>query len=318
MSEFNGLLQVSGLDPAASDFVGHPGDVSPRVATVSEVLANAQSWESTLIKINDVTLSGGTTYNGSITVTDPTGAMIMFTRSAATFSGTTLPTGTVSLTAIVSDFNAPQLIIRNTGDVSGGGGSSCTENTAACFRERFHDGITTISSGTLKGVVISDRTTESVHGLSVYVQDATGGIVVRLTGDHTFALGDEVSFNLAGGTVSEFNGLLQINGIDPADGTVQSHPGDVTPRIATITEVLTNAEAWESTLVRINNVTLSGASTFSGEVTVTDATGTITMFTRALATFSGQTLPSGTVDVIAIVSQFNETQLIVRSPADVQ
>jgi hypothetical protein len=318
LSEFNGLLQVSGLDVAASDFLSHPGDVTPRAATVAEILANAQAWESTLVQINDVTLSGGTTFNGSITVTDATGAMIMFTRSAATFSGTALPSGEITLTAIVSEFNAPQLIIRNLNDVGGGGGPVCTENTAACYRERFNAGTTNIASGTLEGVVISDRTTESVHGLSVYVQDATGGIVVRMTGDHTFALGELVSFNLAGGMMSEFNGLLQINGIDPTDGTVISQPGDVTPRTATIAEVLANAEAWESTLVRINNVTLSGASTFSGAVTVTDATGTITMFTRSAATFSGTTLPSGTVDLIAIVSEFTETQLIIRSPADVQ
>lgn len=319
LSEFNGLLQVSGLDVTASDFVSHPGDVAPRVATVAEILANAQAWESTLVQINDVTLSGGATFNGSITVTDATGAMIMFTRGAATFSGTALPTGEVTLKAIVSEFNAPQLIIRNLNDVSGGGGGPvCTENTAACYRERFNAGTTNIASGTLEGVVISDRTTESVHGLSVYVQDATGGIVIRVTGDHTFALGDLVSFNLAGGDMSEFNGLLQIEGIDPTDGTVLSHPGDVIPRTATIAEVIANAEAWESTLVRINNVTLSGATTFSGAVTVTDATGNLVMFTRGAATFSGTTLPTGTVDLIAIVSEFNETQLIIRSPSDVK
>jgi hypothetical protein len=47
--------------------------------------------------------------------------MILFTRSQATFAGNAIPTGLVTITALVSEFNAPQLIIRNTSDVSGGG-----------------------------------------------------------------------------------------------------------------------------------------------------------------------------------------------------
>jgi hypothetical protein len=47
--------------------------------------------------------------------------MVMFTRSQASFANTALPSGMVTITGIVSEFNAPQLIIRNTSDVTGGG-----------------------------------------------------------------------------------------------------------------------------------------------------------------------------------------------------
>ncbi|MDQ3017995.1 MAG: choice-of-anchor J domain-containing protein, partial [Bacteroidota bacterium] len=99
----------------------HPGDVTPRVATVADVLANAQAWESTVVKLNDVTLSGASTFSGEVIVTDATGSMIMFTRSQSTFAGNALPTEIVSVTALISEFNAPQLIIRNANDVPGGG-----------------------------------------------------------------------------------------------------------------------------------------------------------------------------------------------------
>jgi hypothetical protein len=112
---------VEGITLAAASVSGQPGDVTPRDATVAEVLANAQAWESTLVRIKDATLGDNTVYSGSVTVTDATGSMVMFTRSQASFANTALPSGTVTITGIVSEFNAPQLIIRNTSDVTGGG-----------------------------------------------------------------------------------------------------------------------------------------------------------------------------------------------------
>lgn len=121
LSEFNGLLQIDGLAASDASFEGHPGDVTPRVATVAEVLANAQAWESTVVRIDNVTLSGSSTFSGEITVTDATGSMLLFTRPQSTFGGNALPADTVSITAILTEFDVPQLIIRNANDVSGGG-----------------------------------------------------------------------------------------------------------------------------------------------------------------------------------------------------
>jgi hypothetical protein len=48
---------------------------------------------------------------------DGTGTIAMFTGTTATFSGLATPTVPVTLTAIVSDFNAKQLLMRNAGDI---------------------------------------------------------------------------------------------------------------------------------------------------------------------------------------------------------
>jgi hypothetical protein len=73
------------------------------------------------VKIDKALLTDNTIYNGSVTVSDGTGSMVLFTRSQSTFANEPLPTDTVSIIAIVSEFNTPQLIIRNSSDVSGGG-----------------------------------------------------------------------------------------------------------------------------------------------------------------------------------------------------
>ncbi len=318
MDEYFGLLQVDGLSLGAVTLVGTPGDVTPREATVQQVLTNAQAWESTLVKIKDVTLSGNSVFDGSVTATDASGAMILFTRSQSTFAQSALPTGLVTLTVIVSEYDTPQLIIRNIADVTGGGTGGGDEFDITEIRQLFASGSTTAPSGTIQGVVISDFASQSVTGRNLYIQDATGGIVVRFAQNHTFAIGSELKITLNGGALSEFNGLLQIDGINNTAATVVGTPGDVSPRITTVSEVLSNHGSWESTLVSIPNVTLTGNTVYNGEVTVSDGTGTIIMFTRSASVFAQDAIPGATVTLTGIVSEFNVPQLIIRTTADVK
>ena len=108
-------LELSEVPIASVTHLG-TGSVTPNVVTASYVLANLATLESTLIKTIGATLSGGTsgTYKASVNVNDATGSYIMYTRTAATFSGTTYPTGTVSVTGFLSNFNGiPELILRD-------------------------------------------------------------------------------------------------------------------------------------------------------------------------------------------------------------
>jgi hypothetical protein len=209
-------------------------------------------------------------------------------------------------------------MIRDLDDVMMNG-DRCSSNvlTTSSLQALYAQGTTTAPGGSLRGVVISDYTSASVTGRNLYIQDATGGIVLRFTANHDFALGDQILVDVGGGALSEFNGLLQVDGLDPAAAEVESHPGDVTPRDATVLEVLTNAQAWESTLVRISNAILTDNTIFNGSVTVTDATGSMVMFTRSQSTFANNALPTGEVSVTAIVSEFNAPQLIIRNASDV-
>ena len=80
-------------------------------------MANANAWESTLINVQSANLNGGTTYGDfGVMINDASGSMAMFS-GFATFASTALPTGTGDVTAVVSDYNGTQLLIRTLADV---------------------------------------------------------------------------------------------------------------------------------------------------------------------------------------------------------
>ena len=150
------------------------------------------------------------------------------------------------------------------------------------------------------------------------LQDSTGGIVIRFTSNHSFVPGDEVEVNAGGLTLSDYNGLVQIINV-PGSAATKTGTGTITPRIATTAQIQANASAWESTLVTIQNATISGSATWSGTTQINDGTGILNHFTRSAATFSATALPSGNKTFTGIVSNFNGVQLNIRDPAsDVQ
>lgn len=319
LSEFNGLVQVNNVPLGNAVSQGNGTLPSPRVATVAELLANGDAWESTLVQIVDATLNGGPTYGDGATVTDGTGNLPIFTFFSASFSGNQLPTGEGTLTAILSNFNGLQLNMRNAADADfEGGGGDPQEITAAELRALFEGGASAVPAARmLKAVVISDVGNGNLTGRNMVVQDASGGIVVRFTEDHSFALGEEVEVNVSGMELSEFNGLLQVNNV-PNANAVSFGPGTLpTPRVATISEVNDNLEEWESTLVEIIDVTFPEGGTYNGLKTLEDATGTIGMFTRGDATFSSSNVPTEEFTIIAIVSQFNDAQVVIRNLNDI-
>ncbi len=321
LSEFRGLLQINNVPAGAAASKGPGVMPTPRVATVAQVNSNQEAWESTLVKIENATLSGGTggTFNGNVTINDGTGTLVMFTRSAASFSGQNYPTGTVSVTGIVSQFDNPQLIIRTPTDVSTGGGGGGTElMTLAQVRALFSGSTTSAPANKqVRGVVISDRVNNNWTTRNIVLQDGSAGIVVRFSADHTFNLGDSLVINIGGVEISEFNGLLQLNNVPNANATRPGAGVLPTPRTATIAEILTNREAWESTLVRVTGVTFPQGGTYSGSKNITDGTGTMVLFTRTQASFAGANVPATPVTVTAVVSQFNDAQLNIRTLADV-
>lgn len=124
LSEFNKLLQLNNV-PAANVIVVGDGTLpTPKEITIADLKSNFEALESTLVVIKNATLSGAATYSGTIKVDDPTGQIDLFTRSAATFAGSALPSGAKTITAIVSEFTSAsstspgyQLNIRTLDDV---------------------------------------------------------------------------------------------------------------------------------------------------------------------------------------------------------
>jgi hypothetical protein len=324
IEEYNGLLQINGVPNNNATLLSSGNTISPRVATVADINSNADDWESTLIQVMNANLNGGTTYGDfGIMLNDASGSISMFS-AFANFATTAIPTGTGDVTGVVGDFNGVQINIRNTTDVnisgSGGGGGTTTTLPIADIRALYTGVNTSVPAATaIAGIVISDKDEGNITAKNIVIQNSNGaGIIVRFSADNSsIAMGDSINIDISAASISEFNGLLQVSGISNANATVLSSGNSITPRIATTADITTNAEAWESTLIKINNATITG-TTYSGTTTVTDAAGTIDMYTRSAATFSGTTVASGTVTITAIVSQFTSYQLNIRTLADIQ
>lgn len=327
LSEFNGLLQLNNVPLTNVSRTGTGKTVTPSEVSVSALNANIEFYESQLIRIKKATLSksNGSTYSGNVTVNDGTGTISMYTTSYATFANDAFPAGEVDIVAIAGqggNQSENQINIRSTADITGGSVDPGETIDISAVRALFTGSATAVTSGkSIKGIVISDKTYSNITAKNVVVQQEGGaGIVLRFTGNNTLNLGDEVEIAVGGLELSEFNGLLQINNVPNANAKVISSGKSIVPATITIAELESNIETYESRLIRIAGVTLSksGGSTYSGTVTMTDATGTTDLYTTSYATFANDNFPTGVVSVTGIAGQFNTAQVNIRSKSDIQ
>lgn len=311
------------------------GEPEPKVTTI-----NALSTEdiTTVIRLENVEFANfelGQTYSDPVgrrsinrTVQDCNGNEIVVRSSGyALFAGELIPEGNGTLTAIYSVFGTtPQLFIRETSDVAfdgircDGGGGTGNEQLMDIIdlRTEFNGGsVVAPADRKIRGVVISDADNGNWDGRNMVIQDASGGIVVRFQDAHAFPLGQELEIIVSGQELSEFNGLLQVNFVPNANAKDQGAGTMPEPRVATVADIITNSEEWESTLVEVKDAAISGSGTFNGATDVSDGTGSIVMFTRSAATFADAAVPADPVNMIAVVSQYNDAQLVIRNLDDV-
>ena len=294
---------------------------------------------STLIQLENVEFvrsDVGKTYadavgqkNVNLTLTNCTKQTLIIRSSGfASFAGVQVPAENGSVVGIFSVFGSDeQIFIRDTYDVKmnqtpciGGGGANTV--SIAEIRSLFSGSTTQIPNDKyIKGIVISDKDNLNIHGYNLQMQDASGGITVRFDANHSFSIGDEISVNVGGQELSEFDGLLQVNKVTIANGT-QVGTGTVTAKIKTLAEINAEFESLESSLVQIKDVNISklGGTTYSGSCILTDASGNLELYTRSQAKFSGDNFPVGNLSITGIVTQGGTNkvkQLSIRSKADV-
>jgi DNA/RNA endonuclease YhcR with UshA esterase domain len=122
LGPYQGLLQVQGIELEESAFLLNGQSIDPQEITVSELNNNFESFESELLLIKGVSFSGGTTFSGSIDISDGSGSTLMYTRSGATFAGENLPTESHDLTCIATQGGSAedqQVMIRTLADIDG-------------------------------------------------------------------------------------------------------------------------------------------------------------------------------------------------------
>ncbi|HTN47272.1 MAG TPA: DUF5689 domain-containing protein [Flavipsychrobacter sp.] len=304
-------------------------DMLNRLVTISNVEVIAADTAKTYAQPS--TVSSGT----SITLEDCSGNKIVIRSSAySNFQKFSVPKGRGAITALYTVFGStPQLVIRDTTDLrfyndrcNGSPGSS-TLITIDSLRKRFAGTTLTLSGVKIRGVVVSDRNEKNVNGQNVVVQQGNRGILVRFSSTHSFNAGDSIEVDLAGAELGEYKSLLEAGMVStatfpPGKATLLG-TGTIAPTVVTLATLNGSTfENYESTLVRINGVTISGGGTYSGNKGLTDATestGAIKLYTLPAAAFAGLTVPGTVVSIVGVVGQFDLTrQISIRSTRDIQ
>jgi endonuclease I len=183
--------------------------------------------------------------------------------------------------------------------------------------------------------VTVEGTVTRAYGDFVRLQDDSGptgasGLVVRQTSgafydevqDGTIAAGTQLEVS---GTLSEFNGLLQINEDDLSGYTVQGEGSVPEPQSVTLETLAAEGESYESVLVEVAGLSLQGAdgTTFQNQTsyTVTDETSTFTFRVQDTGEteLGGTPIPGGSFDYTGVVGEFSgEYQLIPVRESDLQ
>jgi hypothetical protein len=250
---------------------------------------------------------------------------VAYTSGFADFAGLPTPSGNGRFTAIYIPFRTTsELIIRDTSDIQlTGTGCNYAELTIAQLREIYGNGNgnVTIGNAMLRGVVISDAVNKNLSAGTIILQNASSGIALFFGSSANtaiFNVGDSIEVNITGGVLQKFNGALEISLNASALPTSKLATGvAVTPRRLTAAQISAQIADIEYTLVKMVSSTVS-AGIFSGNHTLTDATGSITLYTATSATFANNTLPTASSDWVGYPSRFNTlVELQIRNLNDV-
>jgi DNA/RNA endonuclease YhcR with UshA esterase domain len=256
-------------------------------------------------------------------------SLIVYTSAYASFANARTPFRNGQISGIMKIYRGDgELIIRDLSDVNMNDlrcdGSSGNPVYIPLDSVRLLDPGSTPTAlpgdKFIRVIVTSDNTTNMINGQNLYCQDQTAGIQIRFSGTHSFALGTQLEINVSGQELSNYRGVLQINNVPLTSATVIAPPTfSITPRVATLADLNTNYDQWEGQLVKVNAVTLTGATTYAGSLTMDDGTGTMILYTSTSATFSGSTVPTGPVNVTGLLIEYNGTkEIIIRNISDVQ
>ncbi|MFW5725825.1 MAG: DUF5689 domain-containing protein [Bacteroidota bacterium] len=322
IERFEGLLQINNIPLGNGYVLGDAPVPDPQTTTMLNMVENFESFESTLVYIENVVIPPGNSWAGNINVTDGTASVIMRTYDWASFAQTPVTGGIYNVVAIASYYNGVQLQLRSLEDLEYVGEYDPGEAdliTLAELRSLFNDGANTVPEGkSIEVVITSDNDNGNVASSNAFAQDDSGGMALRFSSGHNLNLGDKVRIFVGNAELSTYRGLLQINNIPTGNAELLETGIFPEPEVTTISNILENMDTMEGKLVTIENATISGGTTYNGEKTVTDSTGSIAMYTRSQASFSGEQIPSEAVSITAIVSVFDDPQIVIRNLNDIE
>lgn len=175
----------------------------------------------------------------------------------------------------------------------------------------------------LFGVITADDRSGNLFR-NFYLQDNTGAILLRTQFSGGLIEGDSVRVALNGITLTQFNGMLQLDSVHVDRNVIKQATGKfIQPETITMEQALNDPNLL-SKLIRIENIEFATSelgTTFANAAqlqtlnrNLVDCDGnTIVVRTSGYANFANTVVPSGNGEIVAILSTFNTTrQLHIR------
>jgi len=155
----------------------------------------------------------------------------------------------------------------------------------------------------IEGVVTSNGNT--MDNKSIYVQDATSGILIRFMTPNSFNLGDKIRLNLINATGMSMNDQKGINGVYVSNVVKYAENIPVFEEIITIDQLHTgNYEGKKVKIEGVHFINADGTVKFLGSHTIRrDDAGAIVLV-YPTATFCNYIIPQGTLSVSGIVGDY--------------
>lgn len=166
----------------------------------------------------------------------------------------------------------------------------------------------------------------------IYAMDTITGsaLILRLENSGGIYRGDVIRVNLNGLTVQDYNGMIQLDGLDADEHVVKQRTGyDVSAaNVGYVVDINQIDDTYRAKLVQINNVQFPGADTASSWAdpvglssvnhNLTDCSGnSIIVRSSGYANFAGSSLPNGNGSFVGIVGKFgSDYQLFIRETSE--
>ncbi len=177
------------------------------------------------------------------------------------------------------------------------------------------------SASNVVSSISGDLTAVYQNGNSLYVQDATGGLLIYGNLDNTYNNGDVISGGISG-TCTLYNGTIEFIPASTFPEGVSGTP--VQPTVVTAAAIATNFDTYAGRLVKIEGATFDADHTFATNNTA----GRTTTFTQGQTTMTcydsfkvlaGLQVTQGQVaDITGLVGCYNATkQIFPRSTDDI-
>ena len=201
----------------------------------------------------------------------------------------------------------------------------------------------------VSGIIVADDKSGSFYQ-SISIQDATGGISVRIAGGSNYTnypVGRKVYLKVKGLCIGDYGKLVQIGAVDNtvlptiAQVPIPANLFDVyiikggfgnivTPRVVTLAQLSTPSiqDSIQSTLIQLQGYEFPDTTKTYADPTqaasavnhdIKNCTNSITLRNSSYANFAAIKVPKGNGSITAIYTFFNNTkQLVIRDTNDVK